>query len=338
MRTKVFVRPYWTLPLQQQFLTHFSQLLESGYPTSAALDVLAVLFRASEVKKIKTACANGESFSTILKQLNFENRCCYMITCSEQVGALLPGIKKGSEFLKFNGQQRQELLKKVNYPLQLFLGVLVVIGALLIFFVPQIESFYASLNLNSDQSLLNIIIGVIATLLLFILTLSLLIYLTLHIKNKTFQQHIITVLFKFKLIQKVMSYYFSSQWYLFLSCGLSIKETLQMMNQFETIPLLKLILSTLQEKLEEGYPLDVLFQESPYFSPYFKLILSHALTCGTLESDLQQYQQFEFTYLTGRLNKAFKTIQFTLMLLIGILIILIYLSILQPVFDMLQLF
>ncbi|MGL4372618.1 MAG: type II secretion system F family protein [Turicibacter sp.] len=335
------MRNYWTLPLQQKFLTHFSQLLQNGFATSQALAVMKVLFKDSEVQKIETACSHGQPFAKTLKDLQFETRCVYLISCSEEAGSLLTGIQKASQFSEFNLENKNELMKKIRYPLQLFIAMIGILIAVFVIFVPQIQNFYESFGMEGDQVYLSSTLYIIGSFLGLIGLLSVFIFTVLRWEHAKFQRIVKFIFFKTPLlneiVKKMVSYYFSSQWLLFISCGLSLKDSLNMMQNFETIPLLKLILHEISDNLELGSPLDQLFSDSDYFTPYFKLVIAHALQIGTLEIELSNYSKFEFTYLSQLLNSTFKGIQLIFLLLIGILIILIYLSILQPVFDMVQL-
>ena len=64
--------------------------------------------------------------------------------------------------------------------------------------------------------------------------------------------------------------------------------------------------------------------------------MAHALTLGSIQAELAYYSHSEFKQLSALLSQSFKILQFSLLMLIGIIIILIYLSILQPVFQMID--
>ncbi len=109
------------------------------------------------------------------------------------------------------------------------------------------------------------------------------------------------------------------------------------MRSFENIPFVRHIIDELQQRLENGISLGDLFEKSPYFTAYFKLIMKHALQLAKVHQELKTYSTEEFKRLTQHMNTLFKTIQFIFLALIGLIIVLIYLSLLQPVFQMAEL-
>lgn len=340
MSTTKSLKSYWNLSMQQKFLSRFSQLLENGFSIADALIIMKTLFKKQAVDPMITACLQGQSFANTLESCHFEHRIIYMIRSSEQAGALLQGLQKAADYSDFHLKHRSELSKKVRYPLTLFGLMSLILMAVFILFMPKIQSFYDSFNLSGDTNFLQTIFILIGCFIGVIALLTFLITLILKWQSLSFQQYVKQGLFKIpllrQLMQKIFSYYFSSQWLIFLNCGLSLKESLEMMLKFETIPFIKLIVQEFKNTLEVGTPLELAFHQSPYFTPYFRLTMAHALTLGSIQSELNYYANSEFKQLSSLLNQSFKILQFSLLMLIGIIIILIYLSILQPVFQMID--
>lgn len=341
MSTSRQLNHYWTLPTQQKFLSRFSQLLEQGFSIAQALDVMTSLFKKEAIDFMLNCCASGQSFATTLEACHFEKRIVYIVRCSEEAGSLLQGLQKSAQYSDYHLQSKTELNKKLRYPVSLFALIIVILASVYFFFFPQLDSFYNSFNIEGDQSLLNTILLILGIVLALFVLIGCFAFLTLKWHGKRFQLKMKYILFHWPLLsqlfQKVFSYYFSSQWLVFLNCGLPLKESLLMMRNFETIPMIQLIIYEFQTQLEAGVSLEDVFHQSPYFTPYFKLIMKHALQIGQVHTELGYYTKSELQMLTTMLNNTFKIIQFTFLMLIGVIIILIYLSLLQPVFQMAQL-
>lgn len=340
MPTTKSLKSYWNLNMQQKFLSRFSQLLENGFSISDALSIMTSLFKKQAIEPMIESCLQGKTFSDTLKTCHFEHRIIYMVQSSEQAGALLQGLKKAADYSDFHLKNRSELSKKIRYPLALFSLMSLILTAVFILFMPKIQSFYDSFNLSGDSAFMQMIFIIIGCFMGVVICLTTLILLILKWQSLSFSQCAKRWLFKIPLLrslmQKIFSYYFSSQWLIFLNCGLSLKESLNMMLKFETIPFIKLIIQEFKYQLETGLPLEQAFHQSPYFTPYFRLTMAHALTLGSIQSELHYYSQSEFKQLSSWLNQSFKILQFSLLMLIGIIIIFIYLSILQPVFQMIN--
>ena len=341
MSTSRQLNRYWTLPHQQKFLSRFSQLLGQGFSIAQALEIMSSLFNKENIQFIKKCCANGQAFATTLEQCHFEKRIVYIIRCSEQSGSLLQGLEKSAQYSQQQLQNKTELNKKLRYPCGLFILMLIVLVGVYFFFFPQLETFYQSFNIQGDQTLLNnmllilgIILGIFIIIFIFILSIP-------KYRHQKFQITMKHILFQIpgirQLLQKIFSYYFSSQWLIFLNCGLSLKNSLLLMKKFETIPMIQLIIEEFQSQLESGVSLEQLFENSSYFTPYFKLIMKHALQIGQVQNELNYFTKSELNHLNSMLNYSFKITQSIFLMLIGIIIIFIYLSLLQPVFQMTQL-
>lgn len=341
MSTSRRLNHYWTLPTQQKFLSRFSQLLEQGFSIARALDVMTSLFKQEAIQFMLNCCASGQSFASTLEACHFEKRIVYIVRCSEEAGSLLQGLQKSAQYSNYHLQSKTELNKKLRYPGFLFTLMIVILASVYFFFFPQLDSFYNSFNIEGDQNLLNTVLLMLGISLMVFVFIGLFVILTLKWNHKVFQQKMKNILFHFPLLkqlfQKIFSYYFSSQWLVFLNCGLPLKESLLMMREFETTPMIQLIIQEIQTQLEAGISLEDVFHQSPYFTPYFKLIMKHALQIGQVHTELGYYTKSELQTLTALLNNTFKVVQFTFLILIGVIIILIYLSLLQPVFQMAQL-
>jgi type II secretory pathway component PulF len=225
--------------------------------------------------------------------------------------------------------------KKLRYPAFLFITMVAVLIAVYLFFIPQLDSFYDSFNIEGNQDAMNGIIAMIGITLALILALIFFAAYYLKFSKSRFQW-----LFKFpgtaKLATRLFSYYFAAQWLMFLETGLPLKESLAMIQTFEKIPMIRVLIAEFVGLLDAGEEIETAISTSGYFTPYFKLIMAHALKIGCAKPELVQFVKTELVGLNALVAATFKIFQSIFLLLIGIMIILLYLSILQPVFEMVQ--
>ena len=331
---------YWTLKMQQKFIDRFTQLLEHGFSISEGLNVMSTLFQKDQIQTLITSCQMGFPFADTLEASGFEHRTIYIIRCNEESGSLLQGLQKARIYCQHHLQNQQEFKKKLRYPLFLFLLMLSILVAVYLFFIPQVDSFYQTFNIDTNQFYFDRIIYLIGGTIGFILLILSFILLILKFDYFPFQQKMKDLFFQcfgFRLLsQKLFTYYFSLQWLMHLESGIDLKESLKTIKSFEKIPMIKVIITEMEEYLEQGESLDSFFHSTPYFTPYFELIISHALTIGCVEEELKHFTKDELTHLTNLINLSLKIVQTFFLMLVGILIVLLYLSILQPVFEMVQ--
>jgi type II secretory pathway component PulF len=327
------VKRYWTMSQQQKFLERFTQLVANGFSIFEALQVCAVLFDEKYIQTIAADCELGLPFADILEKLYFESRTVYMIRCSEQSGALLQGLENAQNYSRRHLENQKELQKKLRYPAFLFMIMVVVLVAVYLFFIPQLDSFYESFNIDGNHTAMNSIVLIIGVALGLVAALiGLTVYYLKYCKERfrwLFQSRFVC-----KLTRKLFSYYFGAQWLMFIECGLALKETLSMIQAFEKVPLIRVLVAEMEARLESGEELEDVIAASNYFTPYFKLIMAHALKIGCVKPELAAFAKTELAALNTLVATAFKIFQSIFLLLIGSMIILLYLSILQPVFEM----
>ena len=317
-----------TLNLQHNFLNRFTQLIENGFSVSEALDVMAVILNPALIREFQDACLQGIAFATILETHGFEPRVVYMIRCNEENGSLLLGLQKARDYSTNHLKNRRELSKKLRYPLILLGIMLVVVSAVYLFFLPQLDSFYESFNIEGDTATLT---GIILIMGSFLFLCALFAGTVLYVLRTSKD---VSAIFKYRLAKRLFSYYFSSQWQMLLACGLPLKDSLHTLITFENTPLIRRAITQIKNELETGELLEDVIEKLPFFTEYFQMVMVHALKIGCVPFELAQFTKTELDYFNHLLGQLFKGIQTGFLVLIASMIIMLYLSILQPVFEM----
>ena len=334
------IRRYFTLKMQVKFLTRFTELVENGFSIMDALEVMNTIFSKHFIDLMITACLRGEKFSETLSTLQFEKRIIYIIRASENNNALLKGLQKARDYSDNYLKNREEMKKKLRYPFFLFSMVIIILAAVFIFFIPRLANFYETFGIYGGSSPITGIISVLGFILIAITILIVAVTFVLKFDNNKFQKWNVLWMFKlpgFKILsQKLFSYYFATQISMFIGCGLSLKDSINTIKEFEKIFVIKIIITEFETHLEEGKSIEELIINANYFTPYFRLIVLHSLRIGNLESEFNKFVKSELTNLNFGLSNFIKIFQAVFLALIGCLIILLYLSVLQPVFELIQ--
>ncbi|MCL1949198.1 MAG: type II secretion system F family protein [Turicibacter sp.] len=322
------LKKFWGLEAQHRFLDRFTQLVENGFSVAGALGVMQTMFKPQALQFMCSQCEAGLPFATGLEESGFEKRIVYMVRCNEENGSLLLGLQKAREFSVYYLKNRRELTQKLRYPLFLLGLMAFVLSAAYVFFIPHLEGFYDSFNLEGDPFAIRVMFVVMGAILSLAPLFGGIIFYFLNSKKERLFP------FRLKFAQQLFSYYFASQWQMLLACGLPLKESLETILQFETVPLVRHAIIKVKAQLETGDALESVLGNSCYFTPYFKTVMCHALQIGCVPKELGLYTQMELKRLSGMLGQAFKVLQTGLLVAIGSMIALLYLSILQPVFDL----
>jgi len=326
------------LQLQVKFLGRFTDLVENGFSIMDALEIVETIVDPKMVEVIKNGCNEGKLFSDILESLGFLNQIVYIIRASETHNALGRGLVRAKEFSHNYVVNKSEMAKKMRYPLFLFATVILVLSIVSIFFIPRLDEFYTTFGIENNQLAIDSIVIILLVVLFTFTTLVVSVLLILKNPNVNFQTKLRKYLFKIpvlkKLTSRLFSYYFASQIELFIGCGLSFKDSLATIQLFDTLPLVKLIAKEIEYDAQIGESIESLFLTKDCFTAYFRMIAMHALKIGKFDKELKLFVTTELTNLNAFITGLIKAFQSGLLALVGVLIALLYLSILQPVFDL----
>lgn len=326
------------LQLQVKFLQRFTELIENGFAIVDALEIMETFIDPRIVKVMKRGCSEGKPFSDILEELNFEIQIIYIIKASEQHNALTRGLTRARDYSQNYLKNRSEMAKKMRYPLFLFSTVVLVLTVVSIFFVPRLDEFYTTFGIDGDQMAVGGVIVILLVTLFGLASFVIAVLLVLKCQNINFQIWLRIKIFRVpgikKLTTRLFSYYFATQIEMFIGCGLSFKDSLSTIQQFDTLPLVKLIAKEIENDSLAGESVEMLFRNKDCFTPYFRLIATHSLHIGKLDQELKTFVAMELASLNTSITGLIKGVQGGLLALVGVLIALLYLSILQPVFDL----
>ena len=324
--------------LQVKFLQRFTELIENGFAIVDALEIMETFIDPSIVGIMKQGCIEGKSFSSILEDLGFAVQIVYIIKASEQHHALVRGLIRGKDYSQNYFKNRSEMAKKMRYPLFLFGTVILVLTIVSIFFIPRLGEFYTTFGIDQDQMAIGGIITILLVALFSLTSFVVTVLVILKCQHVGFQLWLRKRIFKLpfvkKLTTRLFSYYFAAQIEMFIGCGLSFKESIVTIQQFDTLPLVKLIAKEIEQDAVAGDSVEMVFRNKDCFTPYFRLIAMHALRIGKLDQELKTFVAMELSSLNAGITGLIKVVQGGLLALVGILIALLYLSILQPVFDL----
>ena len=327
-----------SLQVQAKFLQRFTELVESGFAIIDALEIMETFIDPKIVRVMIHNCTEGKPFSNTLEELNFAMQIIYIIRASEQHNALIRGLVRARDYSLNYEKNRKEMARKMRYPLFLFSTVIVVLTVVSIFFIPRLDEFYTTFGIEDNQMAVGGVIGMLIAILLGLSSFVSAVGLILKCRNVHFQMWLRGWIFKIPIIKKLttrlFSYYFATQIELFIGCGLSFKDTISTIQKFETLPLVKLIAKEIEQYSFAGESVEMLFRNRDCFTPYFRLIATHSLRIGKLDQELRTFVEMELVSLNSSITGLIKGVQGGLLALVGVLIALLYLSILQPVFDL----
>ncbi len=339
-------RHKWTISEQANFLKRTGELLIRGYPIAEAIESLSYHLhpiRKSELTGCLTDLKKGLPFHDVLEKLGFNNDLIGYVYYAEQHGSFAEALLEGSSLAMKKQKDKQKLLKLLQYPI-----ILIIITGFLFSFLektllPRFTVLFQSMNLEANF-FTKVLFGVGKYLPLLVMTLSVLLslltayYFFIFRKIPILQQK--TQLVRIPLFGRVLkllyTHYFSIQLSFLLSGGISFSEALMQFEANSRQPFYSALAKEIKTKLVTGEKLEFILKTFHFFEKEFTMIVRHGQENGKLEQELLFYSQHCIELVEELLEKAIKTIQPILYLMIGFLVVSMYLAILLPMFHLMD--
>lgn len=329
-----------TKKFQALFLQQLSDLLHNGLALDQALAFLTRIHPQQAIffASLKKELTNGASFDRCLDTLHFPAIICSQLHFAQTHLQFTETLKNCAEGLNFQLQQTQFIRRFIQYPAVLFVLLSGVILVLQAFVVPQIEMLFIHTN-APPPAIFNLLKYAHFWLLGSVcITLLLLFFFKQWLQQKNAYQR---ALFwcRFPLTRRLMPYYythlFAREFALLIKSGLSLQKILKL-SSTSHYGLFNHIARHINDGLLQGLPFATLLKNHPLFLPLLAIVIQHGEASGFLSQELMACHRYCEQLLKQRLQKIVGLIQPLLLLLVGGCIIIIYLSIMLPLFETIE--
>jgi competence protein ComGB len=336
----------WSLLEQGDFLKKMGELLERGYSYSDAVESLLYqlpLKRHLELRVCLEELKAGQPLHKVLETLKFQKDLVGYIYFADKHGGMLEAISEGSKLTLNKNVTLQKLKKAIFYPVFLFFMTNIIFLFVERTLLPQYFSLYDSMGLE-----VNVFTKVVATFgtmlpritVFFLISIILLLiaYFFYFIKLPTLNQRkfLLKIPFIGPAIRLIQTQYFTLQLGYLLSGGLSVHESLQL---FESAPrnlFYRDISIIINGRLKRGEDLPQILMGLNFFEKELPIVVNHGQTNGRLERELLFFSKGCLIKLEEKVEKGLKNLQPILYGVIAILVISMYLSIMIPMFRLLN--
>ncbi|EIA20673.1 competence type IV pilus assembly protein ComGB [Listeria fleischmannii] len=325
------------------FLIRLSELLNKGFPIDVAIAYLAITSKNDQKRYqiLLNTLNTGENFSLALEKASFPNFITAPVLYANEHGYFNETLYECGKLLKRKAEQQKALKKTFQYPAVLFSTVIIVFFLLRIFLLPKFALLFKQLSSseNSSSQFSNFLLQQLPIILFGIMLACFLLFLLILRRSKR-KEALKRALFfsKIPLVSSFTRIHYSQLFarecgYL-LKSGLSIQETFQLFMKKQSNSFFMEIGKHFTTRLELGETFTEASQTIGILEQELVYIIQHGEKNGTLSDELLFYYDFCHSKMLEKTEKLFSYIQPAVFLVIGILIISIYLSILYPMFSM----
>lgn len=336
----------WGLKEQAFFLKRLSSMLDKGYTLSEALNFLYVnedSRRKDDLLNCLSQLSAGHSFRHTLTNLHFHKDVLSYLYFAEQHGDLEFALRECCEILTKKVTHIEKLGKILRYPIFLILTVSFILSIVQAVITPQFEQLYDSMNIEPSffsTTLLVIFaclkwLGIASVISIAFMTIYyLLIYRKKSVETQMKQVQKIPILRK--VVSMLHSYFFALQLSNLLRGGLSTFDSLKIFEKQTILPFFKTEADYLISKLKTGEQLHTIIKNRGYYEPELSLVILHGQANGQLARELYMYSQLLLEKLENQAVKTMTIIQPVIYAFVGIIVLFVYLSMLLPMYKMME--
>ncbi|MCR6472138.1 competence type IV pilus assembly protein ComGB [Bacillus safensis] len=336
----------WSKKDQAECLSKLAQLIQAGYTLIEALVMVNIQLSKQQRKQLKLGIQwlhEGEPFYVVLERLHFQREVIAILCFSEKHGSLARALEQSARFLEKKIKQLDTFKRMLRYPLFLIFTVLVVLVLVQQMIIPQFSVLYSSMDTRMSW-LIQGMFGLFQFLHAFLLITSCLCicligyYAVFFRKKSTLEKlRVMSKLpFLYKGMQLMHTYLFSLQLSGLLQAGLSMYEGLQAFKQQSYLPFLQEIGEQMMEELRKGESMAHQVSVSPFFEKHFAAIIKHGEASGMLAREMYTYSQFLLENAELKIEKWMSWLQPVIYGVTALLILIVYLSILLPMYQLME--
>lgn len=330
---------------QAQFLLRLSALLDEGYTFYSSIMML-LPHHVDNVKgtsdEIESVLRSGEGVSSVLKLLGIPELYLLPIEMSETHGRLNKAILTLHRHISMMERTKTSLRRILMYPLFLFLLLALLFIAFRTYFLPNMQTLVDSRQ-RSDDSMLDwttMLLHLPDFLLVFCIGICILMIFTKIFISRKSVENQIYVMIKIPILSKWMKLIwtraFSQESGTLLASGLSLQETLKQLSTQTYQPHLKWISSEIYNSVLLGESVEKAVMFTTCFSKDFPMFIAHGEASGHLAKELLIYSDLLTEQLEYDVSRSLAYVQPILFSVLAVCILAAYLSIILPVYGMIN--
>src|SRR5690625_3152888 len=335
--------PKLTEQTQLHFLKRLHRLLENGYPIINALELMKWDKQMDQtISILNLALKEGNTLDESFEKACFHDTIIAYLYFVRINGNLLSSLEKCVIMFEQRILYKNKFTQVIRYPI-----VLSFIFVTLLIFLKQsvlpsfLELFQSSAASSKTVLTSIIIIDLLSTVSIIMLGVMLVGSIMWYFfKRKISIESQISFYNKMPLIRSFIrmqtSYYFATHMSMFLQAGMSIKDTLLNISNQKKLPIIAYYASLMTERLSNGFYIDELLQNLSFLDNHLANIFQKNNNTHSLTKDLATYADFLAEEMERRIMKIITLIQPIFFVIIAGFIVLVYLTLMWPMFQLIQ--
>lgn len=336
----------WKTHKKAEFLGRLGNLLDQGYTLPAGIEFLKY-HQKQEVQEIleylTEKLREGEPFHEILEDVGFPGDVLGYLYFSEKHGDLAFALVESGKMMERREGFKARFQKLIRYPLFLLWLVVVLVVFMMRFLFPQFRSLYNSLELDFPW-FTGVFLAMISYAPVFfigclvLLVVGMLYYLTRfrHLHPRAQLSILMRFPFLHSFLQVIITQYFSIQLSCLMKGGLSIYESLTIFEGQDHLAFFQQEATRMKLALRSGERFDDVLRQNPFYANELSEVVAHGQTNGNLGEELFHYSNLLLEMIENRATRIFAMVQPALFAGIGVVVLVMFVSILLPIFHLID--
>ncbi len=316
-----------------------ASLLESDYDIDDVIELTSLLGDKKRLLNIQSMLQQGNSLSSAICKQNYAKEFIKYFQFFEMTNKSSYAIKKALEICTKQNALKQQLLKKLRYPACLILFLILFLFFIGIFLMPQVNTLLE--QFSTSPSMMQIIIfksfTIIPFLMLFVLVSSIVCILILLYSIKSGNHQLIHKFINIKGIGAILKKYYSLSFALLynelLKSGYDFNAAIHFMLENTKNQPIQSLVYQLYCSISQGMSLEASYESIPYFEESiiaFLIILSKQ---EKNNKNLDDYISLTIDIVQQFVDRIISIVLPITYLFIGTFVITVYLSIIIPLMD-----
>lgn len=329
-----------------ELIERISQLLVEGYTFHDCITML-LPYHVSDYQhwqeQIDSCFQQGQSVTQILRQLGVKARFLLAIQLAETTGQLANTLQIVAQQMSFQEKMKLRFTKVLLYPILLFIFIIALFIAFRLYFLPTIEQLLHSRVTRTENSTIQLakfflhVPDYFIVLAFFVAVLM--IFMAIYIRRKRIDLQL-SIVMKIPILRYfwrlLMTRQFARSLGDLLISGMSLQQALTYLEQQKLQRQLAYIAQCIHKRIIYGDSLARTIVLIGLFFPRFEQFIDHGEKSGLLGRELLIYAELLDQKIENIVQGALQLIQPILFLAIAACIIAAYLSILLPMYKMLD--
>ncbi len=278
-----------------------------------------------------------------LAKSGFPGDVCQFIFYAGESGKLGEGFVDGGDMLLKQAQYKEALQKVLRYPLFLLWIFALLFSFLSRYLFPNFIQLYQGLSLKLPAITLLLLhlsshfIRYVLLLVVLLLLLAFLCYLFFYKLNPLLRYRLLLRIPLLKTsIQVYLTQYLAFHLGSLVRSGITVNQALSILKGRPKPVFFRLEAETLYSQLKEGKSLVHLFNNSPFYLKEFSQVVYQAEMNGMLGPALFDYASRLLLRMESQVETALNSVQPFILIVVGGLTLVLFLSIMLPVFNIIN--